>query len=210
MPAPDPAYSRKRTVLHLFSGPMLREDGLRAQLHLVGWDCSDHDIVNVQMEGESAGDHDLSLMSLWDQLHRDLGKGEYDAVVMGTLCETASKARTGPPGPRPLRSAEHIYGLPRSQLSQAEHEQVKLGTFFAIKSAEIASRATCLGIPWIIENPDPAGNPVSLFNLPEWKSLSGLPEVHHLDLHQCHLGAETAKPIRLLFHKLDLSALKGQ
>eukprot|EP00969_Alexandrium_andersonii_P018755 818732-Alexandrium_andersonii.AAC.1 len=36
---------------------------------------------------------------------------------MGTPCETYSRARVGPPGPRPLRSARHIYGLPKSELS---------------------------------------------------------------------------------------------
>ena len=65
------------------------------------------------------------------------------------------------------------------------------------------------GIPWAIENPDPFGNPVSLFNLPEWRQLAAMPGVRAWDFHQCHMGAETAKPTRILAWGLDLSSLLG-
>eukprot|EP00969_Alexandrium_andersonii_P213612 9433003-Alexandrium_andersonii.AAC.1 len=60
---------------------------------------------------------------------------------MGTPCETYSRARVGPPGPRPLRSARHIYGLPKSEITPAEQEQVRLGTYFALQSAKAATVA---------------------------------------------------------------------
>ena len=188
---------------------MERTDGIAGYLAALGWDCSDVDKVNENMAGELAGSHDLSQAHLWDQIHADMRKGEYQAVIMGTPCETASKARTGPPGPRPLRSASHIYGLPKKELTPAEHEQVRMGTYLALKSAETATLAMQLGIPWMIENPDPSGNPVSLFHLPEWKSLASMPGVQHLDFHQCPLGAETSKPTRILFWNVDLSTLSG-
>ena len=85
---------------------MLREDGLRAHLKSLGYDCSDIDIVNAGIDKfETERIHDLSKASVWDWIHKDLRAGEYAAIVMGTPCETASRARTGPPGPRPLRSA---------------------------------------------------------------------------------------------------------
>eukprot|EP00969_Alexandrium_andersonii_P227990 10068197-Alexandrium_andersonii.AAC.1 len=59
---------------------------------------------------------------------------------MGTPCETFSRARVGPPGPRALRSPEHIYRLPKSELPPQEQEQVRLGTYFALQSA----RAACV------------------------------------------------------------------
>jgi len=197
------------TVLHLFSGPTMRADGLRAHLASLGWDCSDHDIVNVS-EDEPLGQHDLSSDQLWSTITADLTQGQYAAVVMGTPCETASRARNGPPGPRPLRSAAHIYGLPKSQLTKAEHDQVRQGTYFALQSAKLAQLACQLRIPWVIENPDPAGNPCSLFNLPEWLRLAATPGVQHLDFHQCALGAESTKPTRLLFYLVDVSALAGK
>ena len=66
-----------------------------------------------------------------------------------------------------------------------------------------------LGIPWAIENPDPNGNPVSLFNLPEWQDLARRPGVRSWDFHQCPMGAETAKPTRILSWGMDLSPLIG-
>ena len=182
---------------------MLREDG-RAHLQHLGWDCSDIDLVNKDVPGESEEIHDLSRASIWDQVQADIRAGQYQAVFFGTPCETASKARTGPPGPRPLRSAEFIYGLPRDQLTPAEHDQVKLGTYFALQTAATATIATELGIPWAIENPDPTGNAVSLFNLPEWISLSRSPGVQQWDFHQCPMGSETAKPTRIISHSLSL------
>ena len=198
------------TVLHLFSCPSKREDGIRAHLNTLGWDCSDADIINVTEEGADPDTQDLSRDPLWERIHLDLDAGQYAAVILGTPCETASRARTGPPGPRPLRSTEHIYGLPKAQLSPEENQQVRLGTYFALRSAALATRCHQLQIPWLIENPDPKGNPVSLFNLPEWQALADLPEVQTLDFHQCLVGAETAKPTRLLFFRLQLDALRGR
>ena len=154
--------------------------------------------------------HDLSSDAHWQQIHSDMQKNCYAAVFMGTPCETASRARTGPPGPRPLRSAEHIYGLPKSQLSAQEWDQVQLGTYFALKSAQTAELASTLSIPWAIENPDPTGNPVSLYNLPEWKALLDIPGTKFIDFHQCPMGAETAKPTRILYWGCDMSQLAGK
>ena len=198
------------TVLHLFSGPMLRPDGMAALLRELSWDCSDYDIVNGSVEGEKEEDHDLSRGSLWDGIHNDMRKGEFKAIMFGTPCETASKARTGPPGPRPLRSAQHIYGLPRDQLTPEEFDQVKLGTYFALKTAETATLATELRIPWALENPDPKDNPVSLYNLPEWQALARTPGVKTWDFHQCHMGSETSKPTRIISWGMDLSSLLGR
>jgi len=73
---------------------MLRPDGLAAMLRTHGWDCSDIDIVNANIPGENAASHDLLRASVWDQIQVDTRQGQYQAIVMGTPCETASKART--------------------------------------------------------------------------------------------------------------------
>eukprot|EP00969_Alexandrium_andersonii_P365279 15465865-Alexandrium_andersonii.AAC.1 len=51
--------------------------------------------------------------------------GHYDFVFAGTTCETFSRARAGPLGPRPLRDSDRLCGLPKEQeqLSRAEYEQ---------------------------------------------------------------------------------------
>ena len=112
------------------------------------WDCSDHDLVMAKELQEPVSQHDLGSDANWEVIHADMRKGEYEAVFCGTPCETASKARDGPPGPRPLRSPEHIYGLPRSELTEAEAEQVRLGTYFALKTAETSHRMNTAGVSY--------------------------------------------------------------
>eukprot|EP00969_Alexandrium_andersonii_P170253 7527961-Alexandrium_andersonii.AAC.1 len=74
---------------------------------------------------------------------------------MGAPRETFSRARTGPPGPRPLRDVGHLYGLPKERLSPAEYEQVRLGTYFALQSLQLATACVDLGVGSAIENPEP-------------------------------------------------------
>ena len=70
--------------------------------------------------------------------------------------------------------------------------------------------AHSLGIPWIIENPEPRDNPVSFFRLPEWVQLAALDKVETWDFDQCPMGAETPKPTRLLTFKVDCRPLLGR
>ena len=103
-----------------------------------------------------------------------------------------------------------MYGLPKAQLTEDEHKQVRNGVYFAVMTAATATLAHELGIPWIIENPEPRDNPVSFFRLPEWVRLAALSGVEVWDFDQCPMGAETAKPTRLLTFKVDCTALLGR
>ena len=190
-------------MVHVFSGPDDRKDGLAAFLSDLGVPCVDLDIVNYR-QGEVKSQHDLSSDSLWELLHTELGAGRITALWFGTPCSTFSKARGHGPGPRPLRSVQHIYGLPKSDLWDSEFQQVKEGTFFALKTSELATAAHSLGIPFGIENPEPWEGHVSLFLLPEVQRLAELPGIAVNDFDQCQLGAETAKPTRLLSSGLGL------
>ena len=114
-----------------------------------------------------------------------------------------------PPWPETSTIRQHIYGLPKAQLTAAEHEQVNASTDFALQSAIAARLATELKMPWLIENPDPSGNPVSLFNLPGWKQLSELPGVSSIDFYQCPKGAEASAPSWISSNGFDLSNLRG-
>ena len=77
--------------------------------------------------------------------------GSMISFFFGTPCETFSRARTGPPGPRPLRSREHPYGLPKKDLTPPESEQVRLGTYFALQTVKLARAAWALGVGFAIE-----------------------------------------------------------
>ena len=167
------------------------------------------DVANIGPGGELAGDNDLASDHLWEVLRQDLSKGHISALWFGTPCSTFSRAREIRPGPPPLRDLDHPYGLPKARLTPSQQEQVRLGTFFALKTAELAREAHRGGTPFAIENPEPWGDGhVSMFHLPEFRSLADQPGVQCLRLDQCMVGAETTKPTRLLYYKLPLSSLE--
>ena len=100
-------------VVHVFSGPDNRVDGLAAYLSKLGVPCVDLDIVKFR-QGEIKSSHDLSSDSLWETLRSELEGARVLALWFGIPCSTFSKARGHGSGPRPLRSVHHIYqsGIP--------------------------------------------------------------------------------------------------
>ena len=127
------------------------------------------------------------------------------ALWFGILCTTFSRAREVRPGPLPLRDLDHQCGLPKSSLTLQQHEQVRLGTFYALKTAEAATEAHSQGLPFAIENPEPWEGHISMFVLPEFMALASLPGVQAVKFEQCMAGAEIAKPTRVLYYKVPLT-----
>ena len=125
-------------MVHVFSGPDDRVDGLAVYLSKLGVPCVDLDIVNYR-QGEVKSSHDLSSDSLWETLRAELEGGRILALWFGIPCSTFSKARGRGAGPRPLRSIQHMYGLPKSELRDSGFQQVHEGTYFAFKTCELRS-----------------------------------------------------------------------
>ena len=194
-----------RWALHLFSGPTDRPDGIKECLRPRGWLCDDWDIVNARILQEDVAAHDLASDAVWEFIKEETDKRVYSFIWAGPPCETWSKARTGPPGPRPLRSADNIYGLKYPAISPEEEETVKTGTYFALQTINLLSKAHQMGTPWALEQPAPEKNPVSMFNLPEMVALAALPGVKHVEFDQCMMGSESTKPTRILYFNCDLS-----
>jgi len=178
-------------------------------LSTFGWDTVEVDVRNVAL-GDPVADMDLLNDSLWQLLLKDVAARRYAAVWLGTPCTTFSVAKG-----RPLRSLDAIYGLPRrsaadpSGLSQEEVLQVQQGTYFAQRSIEVLALALRLGIPAALENPSPWPGRVSIFLLPEMLRLLESAGVDYVDFHQCPMGAETAKPTRVVSVHCDMSSLVG-
>ena len=193
---PSSVSSETLSLLHLFSGPAERPDGFASFVQEKSGKCRDVDIVNKTATDTFS--HDLADDSLWLLLMDEFRKGIYNALFLGTPCTTFSAARTGPPGPRALRSPQHPYGLPKKELTIRENEEVRLGTYFALKSAEFCKMAVDTQRPFALENPKPKKGVVSLFDLPEMLAVAKMPGVRVVDFDQCPFGAETAKPTRIL------------
>ena len=201
------SFSKKKLCLHLFSGPSDRADGLSALLRAGGWASEDVDHINTG--SGQAYPQDLSNEILWARLMNDVRAQVVAFVFFGIPCETWSLARTVYPGPRPLRSLEHPLGIPYGDLSQEEKEQLRLGTYFALKSIELANECVTRGIGFAIERPRAWRPGPSIFDLPEMIQLLGRPGVKVVDFDQCLFGADTTKPIKVVYFGCDLSHLAG-
>ena len=154
-------------------------------------------------------DQDLASDATWSKIFHEIRSGTYDFVFLGTPCTTFSRARTGPPGPRPLRSVEFPYGFPKAQLKEREQKEVAQGTYFALQSLEACKICHQSSVGFGLESPKPTSGVVSIFTLPEGVEVARLPNVNYTEFDQCTLGAETAKPTRIMFWGIDLSGLQS-
>ena len=178
-------------------------DGIQSFPKQSGVHCVDRDIANVGTQGELREHSGLSSDHLWEIILNGIRTGQVKALWFGTPCTTFSRAREVRPGPPPLRDLDHPYG--QFSLTLQQHEQVRLGTFYALKTAEAATEAHSRGIPFAIENPGPWEGHISMFVLPEFVALASFPGVQAVNLDQCMVGAETTKPTRVLYYKVPLT-----
>ena len=100
-------------------------------------------------------------------------------------------------------------GLPSSELSHRELQQLKEGNFFALKSAEMAKLCWQLNVGWAVENPAPFAGHVSLFFIDAFTELASLKGVSSVEFDQCMYQGETTKPTRVLFFGVDFSSLRA-
>ena len=194
-----------KRILHLFSGPAGRVDGLLSFARAEGADGEDWDIEN----GEC---YDLLDDIIYGDLLARIKAGYFDAGMLGPPCGTFSNARRlDDQGPRPLRApgVPGIYGL--KDLDVDELKAVKEGTLLALRAAEVFGAFVDLRRPVILEQPGRRKEPeaVSMFDLPEFEKLAERDGVAFTEIAQCAYGAPTAKPTTLLHYMVTLDDAKG-
>lgn len=193
------AGKKRGRVLHLFSGPSNRTDGIGALLRIRGWECDDYDCKE-----NNCPDQDITRDDVWLPLLQKIKQGYYDAIVTGPPCETFSHARAVQPGPRPLRSFSKPYGLPKADLYPEEWEQLRIGNLLALRNAEACKAIHDIGGAFLIENPREWDESPSIWLLDEYKELAKLPGVKDLVIDQCGFGAASQKPTRLRYARMQL------
>ena len=194
----------QKVVLHLFSGPQGRADGMAAFLYQQGWHCIDVDTVNDK-------DDDLANDAMWELIFAAVISGNVHFVWMGPPCTTFSPARRHDPGPKPVRDANHHRGFPKTWLSPAQVEEVRTANYFVVQCARLGELALAKEVSFAIENPQPwqSTECASMFDFEEMTALTRRPGVETTDFHQCMLGALTRKPTRVVHAGIDLSDLAG-
>ena len=147
--------SRPRGVLHLFSGPKGRPDGLAAKLGEAGFECLEVDSGGIKGHAD-----DIAVDAHYHILLRDAEAGLFHAVVAGIPCSTYSVARFRPGGAPPVRwkgvaGTEHyvdaIHGsadVPVGHETEAADADLLAERTFAIASAVVRA-----GGVFIVENP---------------------------------------------------------
>ena len=183
-------------LLALFSGPSTRLPNLSSALAPAGWTVENWDTTNVAILDQPLGMHDLSSDSNWSWFFHDVNNGRLMALWVQTPSGTFQP---------PFRSPTAIYGVKTPHISYRKAEQTQQETYFALQTAKLLSMAHSQGVPWGFVNPDPCGNPVSAFNLPEFVAVAALPGVTAHDFDMCCLGAPTTRSTRVLAFGLDLS-----
>ena len=209
MDAPPGPSTRRFKVLHLFSGPDERKDGLHSYLKAVKIDVTNCDVVNVHLT-----DQDLLDDAVWGRIKARIYAGEFDFPVAGPPCRSFSESRSFGPGPPVLRDGKNLYGFPKSQarerkLQPKDFEQIRTDNLFAERTAEACAIMDWWGRGFAVEQPTPWRNAVTMFSFQCFQRLlqAGASTV---DFDQCMYDGPTRKPTTVLYKHADFSGLAAQ
>eukprot|EP00438_Fugacium_kawagutii_P029609 Skav235423 [mRNA] locus=scaffold924:557213:560458:- [translate_table: standard] len=132
--------------------------------------------------------------------------GQVIAAGGGPPCETYTAARLAEGGPRPVRSAQHLYGCPH--LTRREWKQVNIGTtlvhFILRLALELAWRG---GAAWAEHPQWPLWaahcQPPSIWSMRAVRLLRQFSCVNVVSFDQCVVGADAVKPTTLLLVRMS-------
>ena len=123
----------------------------------------------------------------------------------GPPCESWSAARYQDNGPRPLRSASYVYGLP--SLSLREWKQTRVGTRLLHFLLEAVAALCPMGGFAFVEHPQyptwlQKKEPPSIWSLTAVRTLRTLHCIGITSFDQCSVGAVAKKPTTILHLRL--------
>jgi hypothetical protein len=200
--------TQPKRLLHLFSGPANRIDGLRSMmLELYSIDVIEFDTL-------IGNECDLTDDVAFSDLLARAQAGEFFAALIGTPCSTFSVARIAKPGfdddgPPQARSLEHLHGVPG--IPDWCKRQVELSDLLVERSVAIARAVHDSGGEFVIENPVARSDPITehyrwkwrshaaLWSLPLLKALRKERWTRSVTFPQCALGGAFQKWTTLLY-----------
>ena len=198
-------FGKYRIVLHAFSGRRRLGDFQYFLDALLANQQSGIVVMTVSLDiivdKEKGNIADAQVRQFW---FHSIAQGWTIAFLAGPPCETWSKARAVQTDhghraqPRVLRDAQELWGFPHLRLR--ELDQVCIGNLLLCFAAEAFLRLATTGGIAAIEHPKEPEEPAlaSIWRLPLFEMLRGLPGVELLALSQGLLGAKSMKPTQLL------------
>jgi hypothetical protein len=200
---PNAMYS-KTSVLNLFSGRPGKPSSLAGELQCLGLRCEN---VDKLLGGDNM---DVLCDMAWGFWLSRLGCNHFIGFAGQPPCGTFSPSRSNPPGPRPLRSAEHVAGLPSTQLTEAEVLELRTANVLCDRALEGAETAYDAGNGGFLENPLPVEGHASFFLLPRAVAFMQRTGVKVAIFDMCMLGGDSTHPTQIVYWYIDLSKLHGQ
>ena len=159
-------------------------------------------VISVDIISGNAS-HDLTAKNNIDQLRSIICKGFVHGSIIGPPCETWTEVRYrilegARRGPRPLRDALMLWGLP--YLSLREYRQIQFGNVILQGALSLFADSVANGVPALVEHPaEPTkSDRPSIFRCPAVKRLLCHPAVMSHYFRQGLLGQASPKPTRLL------------
>lgn len=191
-------------VLHMFSGRRRSGDCVEWADHfnqqLATWTKIRITIVSVDTAIDPHRGN-LDNGANYNLIASIASKGVFCADLGGPPCETWSGARhldLGHRGPRPLRSAIMVWGIPHR--SMRELRQAATGSRLMLNSLSIDLRVVERGGVSLMEHPDypPNEEYASVWRSPIHRQIvMAMPGSHELHIQQWRYGSETVKPTLL-------------
>jgi len=147
---------------------------------------------------EISAKHNLLQDSLFQELCSRIEQGEFQILIAGPPCGTFSRARhSGPPGPEPARSRQHIWGLP--DLSLSNRKQIDQANKLVWRTIQLCRLIHDAKGVFILEHPEDPGDPFpSIFASPELADLISYTHAISVSCCQCMYGAPSRKAARLV------------
>ena len=145
----------------------------------------------------------------WRSLDELYDAGVVAFTLAGSPCETFSEARftpcttpSGKPGPRPLRSADRVWGL--TGLTRRERRQLDIGSRLHLQTLYLLTLQWMEGGGFLSEHPAQQRDPTrpTTWNTPIMEMVRSLPDVHLKTVLQYHWGATAVKPTGSLFGRV--------
>ena len=156
-----------------------------------------------EIDIERSKEHDLRKQELWDNVHELLRQGGWFLIV-SPPCNTFSRARfqwRKYPGPRPVRNRTWPKGFP--WLSNENAKIVAEANEFIFQCLNACTVAVQCDGWYFWEHPEDLGLvqdevPGSIWQWTEVHELLAMSAGTTFAIHQCHFGAITPKPTRLM------------
>ena len=146
--------------------------------------------------------HNVLCHEVEQSIQHFIKSGRVELIWLGMPCTTFSRARRYDGiGPGPLRTPEHIWGLP--SLSASDQRKLRQGNQLFLFTLRILDLCFQYKVPFVVENPLSS----MAWEVPAFQRFMRRTGSQICDLDFCMYGQNWKKPTRLVYNFLDLSPL---